>query len=250
MAGAGTAPAAVVRGSIDARDLDDALAAVRRLGDPLASLALADALNHTANQARIALRVDMEDVFKSPTPWVLNSIFMKSATAASLEAALWVKDGKLPGASRGFDEWFNPQVAGVSRLSKGWEKALRARGILPAGSFIIPTASTPRDGRGGIKRKWMQDLVKSFSGGGRGAFFVIKRGRYPIGIAERLGEGRKNIRVVLQFSRAAPLYRERFKFHAVVRRVAENDAQLETNINKAIADALNGRLPSQRRVGR
>jgi hypothetical protein len=29
-----------------------------------------------------------------------------------------------------------------------------------------------------------------------------------------------------------------------VRRVAENDAQLEANIDKAIADALAGRLPS------
>lgn len=40
-----------------------------------------------------------------------------------------------------------------------------------------------------------------------------------------------------------PQYRGRFKFHDVVRRVAENDMQLETNIDKAIADALSGRLP-------
>ncbi len=32
--------------------------------------------------------------------------------------------------------------------------------------------------------------------------------------------------------------------HDVVRRVAENDAQLETNIDKAIVDALSGKLPT------
>jgi len=49
--------------------------------------------------------------------------------------------------------------------------------------------------------------------------------------------------MVLAFVRQ-PQYRERFKFHDVVRRVAENDAQLEANIDKAITEALDGRLPS------
>ena len=256
-----------MRGAIHARDLDDALAALDRLGKGLAPRALADALNHTANQARQALRAEMEDVFTSPTPWVLNSIYMKNATVADTEAALWVKDGKLGGNGRGFDDWFSPQVFGGSRLVKGSEKMLRQRGILRPGQFIVPTDATPLDANGGIRRAWMNeelsglgafnksgsdhnatDSRRSQAKGHAAAFFVIKRGKVPIGIAERRGEG--VMRVVLQFSRRKPSYRTRFRFFDVVRRVAENDAQLEANIDKAIADALSGRLPALRSRGR
>lgn len=249
-----------MRGRITARDLDDALAALQKLGAGLAPRALADALNHTANQARIALRAEMEDVFADPTPWVLNSTRILNATPKKPEAVVTVKDD-LGGKGRGFDEWFSPQVYGGNRLNKGSEKMLRSRGILPAGSFIVPTEWTPRDASGGIQRRWMIQVLsglgafnlagsdhnatnsrRSVAKGHAQSFFVIKRGKRPIGIAERRGE--RDMRVVLQFSRGAPSYRARFHFHDVVRRVAENDAQLEANIDKAIADALAGRLPS------
>lgn len=265
MAGAGTAPAAVVRGSIDASDLDDALAAVRRLGDPLASLALADALNHTANQARQALRAEMEDVFDRPTPWALNSVRVLHATQRDLAAALWVQDQ--PGEKSPFsaEDYLLPQVEGGDRITKRSERYLREAGILPAGRFVVPGRGARLDGFGNMQRGHMMQVLsglramqlsgsdhsatssrRSLRKGHAQAFFVLKRGKTPIGIAERRG---KSVAVVLAFVRQ-PQYRTRFKFFDVVRRVAENDAQLETNINKAIADALNGRLPSQRRVGR
>ncbi|WP_165496976.1 hypothetical protein [Phytopseudomonas dryadis] len=63
-----------MRGSIHARDLDDAVASLQQLSPALANRTLADALNHTANQTKPPLRAEMEDVFTDPTPWVLNSI--------------------------------------------------------------------------------------------------------------------------------------------------------------------------------
>ncbi|MCY1461738.1 hypothetical protein D9M71_794240 [compost metagenome] len=51
------------------------------------------------------------------------------------------------------------------------------------------------------------------------------------------------MQVVIAFTRQ-PQYRERYQFHDVVRRVAESDAQLEANIDKAILEALAGRTPS------
>lgn len=254
-----------MKGSITASGLDDALAALAQLGDGLAPRALADALNHTANQARQALQVDMASVFTSPSPWVMDSIRIINAKPLrdmdQIEAVVTVKDGDLGSKGRGFDEWFSPQVFGGSRLVKGSEKMLREKGILPAGSFIAPTAWTPLDQNGGIRRQWMTQVVsglgafnksgsdhnatdsrRSAAKGHASAFFVIRRGKVPIGIAERRGE--HDIKVVLMFTRGAPHYRERFKFHDVVRRVAENDAQLETNIDKAIVDALSGKLPT------
>lgn len=249
-----------MKGIINARDLDDALAALQQLGSGLAPRALADALNHTANQARQALRVEMESVFNPrPTPWVLNSIrIIHAKPSAAPEAAVWVQDqgtGKNPYSA---EDYLLPQVEGGERITRRSEKYLRESGILPAGQFVVPAAGARLDAYGNIQKGHMTQILsglkamklsgsdnaatdsrRSLRKGHARAFFVMKRGKTPIGIAERRG---KSVAMVLAFVRQ-PQYRERFKFHDVVRRVAENDAQLEANIDKAIADALAGRLP-------
>lgn len=251
-------------GRINASDLDDALDAVHRLGEPLGKIALADALNHTANQARARLRAEMSDVFDRPTPWTLNSIRVLHATTENLEAAIWVQD--LPGDKTPFsaEDYLLPQVEGGRRITKQAEKHLRQQGILPPGRFIVPGKGARLDQYGNLSRGHMMQILsglkamhlsgsdhnatssrRSTRKGHARAFFVLKRGKTPIGIAERRG---KEMVVVLAFVRQ-PQYRERFRFHDVVRRVAENDAQLEANIGKAIAEALAGRLsaPARRR---
>jgi hypothetical protein len=251
-----------MRASIHARDLDDALAALARLGDGLAGRALADALNHTANQARLELRSEMQSVFDRPTPWALNSIRILAAKPSSLEAAVWVQDesgGKNPFSA---EDYLLPQVDGGERITRRSEKYLRESGILPAGRFVVPGAGARLDSYGNIQRGHMTQILsglralnragsdhnatnsrRSLKKGHAQAFFVMKRGKTPIGIAERRG---KTVVMVLAFVRQ-PQYRTRFDFHGVVRRVAENDGLLEANINKAITDALNGNLPGQRR---
>lgn len=252
-----------MRGRITADGLDDALAALARLGDGLAPRALADALNHTANQARQQLRTEMENIFEpKPTPWVLNSIrVLQAKPSASPEAALWVQDqaaGKNPFTA---EDYLMPQVEGGERIKRRSEGYLRESGILPAGRFIVPAAGARMDAYGNIQKGHMMQILSGLKAmklagsdnaatdskrsqrkGHALAFFVLKRGKTPIGIAERRG---KDVVMVLAFVRQ-PQYRERFKFHDVVRRVAENDGQLEANIDKAIADALSGRLPKLR----
>lgn len=247
-----------MRVRVTADGLDDALASLQQLGAGLAERALADALNHSANQGRQQLRAEMASVFDRPTPWALNSVRILHATPARLEAALWVQDesgGKNPFSA---EDYLLPQVEGGERVTRRSEKYLREAGILPAGRFVVPGAGARLDAYGNIQRGHMMQILsglkalrrdgsdhsateskRSLRKGHALAVFVVKRGKTPIGIAERRG---KDMVMVLAFVRQ-PQYRERFKFHDVVRRVAENDGQLETNIDKAIADALNGRLP-------
>lgn len=251
-----------MKGSIHARDLDDALASLQALGPGLAARALADALNHTANQARQALRVEMESVLDRPTPWTLNAIrILHAKPSGDPEAAVWVQDwagGKNPFSA---EDYLLPQVDGGERFTRRSEKYLRESGILPAGRFVVPGEGARLDTYGNIQKGHMMQILsglkamklsgsdnaatdskRSLRKGHALAFFLMKRGKTPIGIAERRG---KNLVMVLAFVRQ-PQYRARFKFHDVVRRVAENDAQLEANIDKAIADALTGRLPALR----
>lgn len=253
-------------GTIHARDLDDAIAALSNLSGDLPGRALADALNHTANQARQALRAEMQSVFKDPTPWTLNATrILYARPSADPEAAIWVKDesgGKNPYSA---EDYLMPQVEGGERISRRSEQYLRTAGILPAGLFLVPGDGARLDAYGNIQRGQMMQILsglkalhrdgsdhsatgskRSVRKGHASAYFVMRRGKTPIGIAERRGKG---LALVLAFVRR-PQYRSRFKFHDVVRRTAENDGQLEANIDKAIAEALSGRLPAMRRRAR
>ncbi|MCH2341471.1 hypothetical protein ACGFZ7_16395 [Pseudomonas sp. NPDC047963] len=248
-----------MKASIIDDGLRPAAAALQQLAGDLPARALADALNHTANQTRPALQVEMASVFDRPTPFTLNAVRVLNAKPSSLEAAVWVKDEK-DNASKGQapEDWVAPQVFGGPRVDKKSELLLRAKGILPAGKFIVPAAGARLDAYGNISRGQMIQILsglsaiegsagytanasgkwRSFRKGHAKAFFVMRRGKSPIGIAERRG---KAVTMVLAFV-SQPQYRARLDFHGVVQRVVE--ANLETNIDKAITDALTGNLPT------
>ncbi|MGH8435870.1 MAG: hypothetical protein ACRERX_15650 [Pseudomonas sp.] len=241
--------------SITANDLDDALAAVNRLAGDLPGRAVADALNHSAFQARIALHAEMADVFKTPTPWTLKSVQVFEAKKTKLEAALWINDYPVS-KDLAPDRWLRAQVFGGPRTDKGLEKLLRGKGILPAGRFVVPGAGARLDRYGNLSPGHISQIKsglgiadragytgnasknkRSEDKGHAKAFFVIRRGKTPIGIAERRGEDK--VVVVLAFVRQ-PFYRRRLDFHGVIGRVAGE--QLETNVDIAITKALNGTL--------
>ena len=248
-----------MKASVKASGFPESLAAVRALAGDLPGRALADALNHTLNQAGQALTVEMANVFNRPTPFTLNAVRVLNAKPNSLEAAVWVKDEK-DNASKGQapEDWVAPQVFGGSRSEKKSETLLRAKGILPAGQFIVPAAGARLDAYGNISRGQMVQILSGLSAiegkagytanasdkwrslrkGHAQAFFVLRRGKTPIGIAERRG---KAMIMVLAFV-SQPQYRRRLDFHGVVERTAE--ANLEANIDKAITDALTGKLPT------
>ncbi len=250
-----------MRATFDARGMDDALAALSRLAGDLPGRALADALNHTTNQVRQALRPEMASVFDRPTPFTLNALRVLNAKPNRPEAAIWVKDEK-DGASKGLapEDWVAPQVFGGPRSAKKSEMLLRSKGILPAGMFVVPGAGAQLDAYGNMSRGQMTKILsglragegsagsssnasnsrRSAKKGHAKAYFVIRQGTTPIGIVERRG---KSTAMVLAFVRQ-PQYQRRLDFHGVAGRVAA--ANMEANINKAITDALNGRLPAGR----
>ena len=211
-----------MEGSISITDLDDALADLARLG----------------KQADPALA------------WVVNEVGGEAIKMLQAEAVVWVKDEKDgAGGGQAPEAWFSPQVYGGERRVKRSEYRLREQGILPSGMFLAPGPGARLDAYGNMSRGHMQQILsglaadnasgstivatqskRSLKKGHAQAFFVIKRGKRPIGIAERRG---KNMSVVLLFVRQ-PDYSARFDFSRVVRRVAENDALVEDAIGRAI----------------
>lgn len=227
------------------RDLDKLLA------HDFGPAAVADAINHTAYQARKALTAEMASVFTDPTPWTLKSIQVFQAKPKSLEAAIWINDYRAS-KNNAPDQWLRAEVFGGARGEKRLEKALRARHILPVGKFIVPGKGARLDAYGNLSRGHAMQILsglgaaelyagvtanasrsrRSLAKGHAQAFFVLRRGKVPIGIAERRG---KRMGLVLAFV-DQPAYTRRLQFEDIVQRTA--DRELLTNLDLAIAKAL------------
>lgn len=242
------------KSSIKVSDLDDALAALERLGSR-GNHALARALNDAAAEGVKALQAHAHDVFDRPTKFTINAFRIDYAKPSRTEAAVAVKDEKSgAGRAQAPEDWFEPQVFGGSRRLKNSERRLRNAGILPGNKFIAPGPDARLDAHGNISRGHIQQILsglrvenpsgsniaatnsrRSLRKGHAQAFFVMRKGKKPIGIAERRG---KQLSIVLLFV-SHPRYTPRFEFHKVLRQeVAENDALLEAAINRAITHEL------------
>lgn len=236
-----------MKGSIDISGLNEALGAIRRLSGDLPGKVVADALSHTAAQARKALQADIRSVFDRPTILTVDSVKVLQAKAPTLEAAVWINDRPVSGGLAP-ERWLKAEVFGGARADKRLEKALRARGILPAGRYVAPGKGARLDAYGNITRTHAREIlegldlfgvyarqgIKRKRGPSKAApkYFVLRRGRAAIGIAERRG---KQMAVVLAFV-SPPQYTQRLGFEDAVHRVA--DRELLTNIDLAIAKAL------------
>lgn len=246
---------------VDGKGIESALSDLQMLSGDLPQRALADVLNHTAYQARQALHAEMARVFDNPTPWTLKSVkVFEAKPGPEPVAALWIDDYRTS-KDVAPDRWLKAEVFGGAREDKGLERLLRAKGILPAGRFIVPGAGARLDRYGNMSMGQIAQLKsglmiadrsgytgnasrskRSAAKGNAQAFFVMRRGKTPIGIAERRGE---QVRVVLAFVRT-PTYASRLDFHGVIRRVAEE--RIPANVDRAIVKALEGTLG--RRPGR
>lgn len=233
--------------------LDGLIDSLAGLDSAAAGNILADALNHTANQARLALQDEVKTVFDRPTKFTIDAFRVIHAKPNRPAAAVFVKDEK-DGMSKGFapEDWFKPQSYGGSRELRRSEQILQKAGILPAGMYAVPGAGARLDAHGNMSRGQIQQILsglmqaesrsgytanasssrRSLRKGHAAAFFVIRKHGKAVGIAERRD---KAVRMVLVFVRS-PEYSQRFDFEGTVERVA--DESLEANIDTAIAKAL------------
>ena len=217
--------------------------------------AVADAINHTAFAARKVLQSEMTEVFDRPTPWTLKSLQVKKAKAGRgsviEDAAIYVSD-YAASKDNAPEAWLKAEVYGGQRRAKRLEEALRYYGILPPGHMVMPGKGARLDSYGNFSKGHMSQMLsglgaaemkegltanasqnkQSLSKGNAKAFFVIRRGKTAIGIAERRG---KTMAVVLVFIRKAD-YARRFRFHEIVEKIA--DRYLLTNLDEAIVKAM------------
>jgi hypothetical protein len=201
--------------------------------------ATATALNKTAALVERAEVEAMKAVFDRPTRWTLNSLFIRYAKKGRLEARVWVKDY----ASKGQPptRWLLPEVMGGRRKHKGSEGLLAARGILPAGQFLMPGKGMKLDASGNVSRGRMQKILSglgaqrdkySNSTGSRRSqanskrFFVLGKGANAVGIAERTGKKRGSVNMLFAFGKD-PSYSSLLDFFGIANREVHTHLPVE-----------------------
>lgn len=209
------------------------------------------ALTETAKLVKARLEGEMRTVFDRPTPYTLDSLRLIPATKQKFEARVWIKD-EADGAAPA-TRWLTPEVYGGERSHKRSEGLLRARGILPDGKFIVPGKGMKLDSYGNISRGQLQKVLSGLGAqgdrlqnstdskrsiGNRTRYFVMRRGREPIGIAERTGTKRANVQILIAFT-SKPGYAKALDFFGIGEREAE--AQLPIQFAKAFDRALASR---------
>ncbi len=111
------------------------------------------ALTRVANDARMALKSNMQIVFDRPTRYALNSIGTAPAQknrSARMYSRVFLKDA----SGKGIPAWkfLGAEISGGARRMKRFEIALQRIDAMPAGMMAVPGQRAPLDGYGNIKR--------------------------------------------------------------------------------------------------
>lgn len=228
--------------TLDVKGLDQATRDLaERFSERRLNAALATGLTRTALDIREEVKREMRVVLDRPTPYTMNSLFVRPATAQRLAAETYFKDDTA-GSGTPATKYLLPQVDGGSRRTKRLEVALQAAGALPSGWFVVPGAGAKIDAFGNVSRGQIiqvlsQLRIQLVAGSSRnlpfdarkqisaqrkagGRFFVIKpgaKGAAP-GVYQREFAG-SNITPVFIFVKGAT-YRKRLDFYGISNRIA------------------------------
>lgn len=242
--------------SIEA-DLDEAIKYLTSLEREQVPFATALALTRVAKNAQSAVIEEMKDVFDRPTPFTLNSTYVKPATKQQLRAEVGIKGQAVKAVPA--IKWLAPQIYGGGRSMKRFEALLQSRGMMPAGLYAVPASGARMDAYGNMSRGQIVAILSALGAArdplanrpkGKGTrrrrrrggdYFAVvqKTGRLKPGVYERIGFGfGSSVRPVLAFVHS-PYYHKRLPFYEVIERTiaAEFQGQFALALNYALGTA-------------
>lgn len=245
----------------DLDKLSRALTALERHQIPFAA---AIALNDTAKGAAADYRQKLPSIFDRPTPFTLNSAFVRFARKDNLQAAVELRE--FAGKGTPAAKYLGPEILGTGRNVKRFERAMERRGIGLEG-FAVPGRGATLDAYGNMSRgqiaqilsqlNAMADRTRNVSAkttarlakrkllvkhGNRlapGQYFVAnsKQDDQTLGIYKLVGRGR--VEPVIIFPRRAPRYARRLDFYGLMGESyrARFGAAMTTRLAEALATA-------------
>lgn len=121
---------------------------------------VAKSLTATVKDMQADLKHEMTDSFDRPTPFTLDSTFIKPATKSSMEATVGFKTFGGKGIPAG--KYLLTQVFGGVRPLKRFEVALRSIGILPGNHIVVPGSGVQLDSYGNMPRSLIVQILSYF----------------------------------------------------------------------------------------
>lgn len=115
------------------------------------------AINGTAFETRQRWAEVMPRVFDRPTPLTQKAVLYNKATKQRPYADIFLRDEAFKGTPPA--KYLRTQVEGGSRRRKGIENRLAARGILPAGMFVVPGKFAPLDAYGNVPGSVLNQIL-------------------------------------------------------------------------------------------
>lgn len=234
------------------KGLADVLRKLDGFSDRRMAAAMATAMSRTASGLRAQLKVELARHIDRPTPYTLNSLMLKTATAQRLEAGVFFKNDK-SGNNTPSTHYMLPQVEGGGRRDKRFERALKALGALPDGWLVVPGDGARIDSYGNVDKGQVLQVLAQLRAGGVGVekgaatkrtraqekaggqFFVSPvGGRRQPGVYQREFFGR-NITPVFIFVRSIS-YRRQFDFYGLGQQYV--DKTLPQEIERSIGEHI------------
>lgn len=120
------------------------ITATARAQQRAVSFATVKALTRTGVAIKDAMREEMRRVFDRPTPYTLNSTFLKPATKVDPTARVWIKDDRA-GSGTPPEKFLGPQIMGGTRNRRAAERNLERLLVVPSGWFIVPGSEAKID---------------------------------------------------------------------------------------------------------
>lgn len=119
---------------------------------------LSTAINDVAFKVRDEEQKVMRLKFDRVKSWTLRQMRIKKSRKTNLEAVIGSPQG-IQGQVGPLDKILSPHIVGGARVTKKVEGWLRARGLLPAGYFAVPSRSTPIDNFGNIRKAFWKAIA-------------------------------------------------------------------------------------------
>jgi hypothetical protein len=228
------------------------------------------AINKTAEEIKAELIKEMGRSFDRPTPYTLNSLYIKYAKKNNLLAEVGYKDKSQAGKGNPAANWMHPQVAGGRRHLKRFEVALNRIGVLPNGMMVAPGSACPLDAYGNIPSSLIVQILSYFRAFGEQGYranitdkrkallakgskrtgtmgyeYFVSKGKgewygrqqhLPPGIYKRVGFAQGSaIKPIMMFVEQ-PSYQRRFPFNETVQKVV--DQNINKNFDEAMSEAI------------
>lgn len=168
----------------------------------------ARSMTTAAKAAQAELKAEMQSgrYISNPTPFTLNSTFVRFAKPSDLSVEVGFKEFAGKGTAAG--KYLNPLATGTPRAAKRSERSLQMMGLIPPGRFMVPTGVAPLtlnahgNLTGGtytqvlsrLKALGQQGYLGNVSGSARSQakkrardYFIGRPGGLPLGIYARVG---------------------------------------------------------------